>query len=230
LSKVLSGSSRRHFPGEEEHTCRRRRGVGGRPGPGLAGRGRLTAGDDAGGRPGPRGLSAGLARWRAPQTARDPGRSSRTRPQRSRPAANAWPPSRCHAGSRSWPARSRRTRWSISSPVPARTPSVSLQSHPVTSKALAEDPAAIFLGPFNGQKRSHLGQVASEVRESERRGAPASPGRTIRRGAGRAAGLRPLAAATGHTRRSGATPGKHGTAPLGGTRAPPAALDAVTPC
>jgi integrase len=37
------------FSGEEERTRRRRRGVRGRPGPGLAGRVRLTAGDDAGG-------------------------------------------------------------------------------------------------------------------------------------------------------------------------------------
>ena len=58
----------------KESTRRRRRGAGGRPGPGLAGRGRLTAGDDAGDRPGPRGLSAGLARWRAPRAARDPGK------------------------------------------------------------------------------------------------------------------------------------------------------------
>jgi hypothetical protein len=72
LSKVLSGSSRRHFPGEGERApaaawCRR-------TGSGLAGRARHTAGDDAGDRPGPRGLAAGLARWRAPRTVHDPGK------------------------------------------------------------------------------------------------------------------------------------------------------------
>jgi hypothetical protein len=94
LSKVLSGSSRRHFPGEGERApaaswCRRTAGAcSRRPGP-------SAAGDDAADRPSPRGLSAGLARWRAPRAARDPGKVIADLPQRSRSAAAAWPASRC---------------------------------------------------------------------------------------------------------------------------------------
>lgn len=73
LSRVLSATSRRHFPSEEERThCRGRRVIG-REGPGVPGGGGPAAGDDAGHRLG-RGLSEGLARWRAPRSVHDPGK------------------------------------------------------------------------------------------------------------------------------------------------------------
>jgi hypothetical protein len=72
LSKALSGSSRRHFPGEGERADGVVVPADGRglvsPAGAVLLRETMRAAVLA------RGLSAGLARWRAPRAARDPGK------------------------------------------------------------------------------------------------------------------------------------------------------------
>jgi len=58
-----------------------------------------------------RGLSTGLDRWRAPRAVHDPGKIVADLAAAVALGGTAWPISRCWGSSRSWPGRSRPTRW-----------------------------------------------------------------------------------------------------------------------